>query len=443
MRAADISARLSPGARHVFETSMGRAEAALASLGVGAEAYRFVPGRIEVLGKHTDYAGGRSFTCAAERGFAVVFSGSDTPQLRIVDARDGRNATIPLLPEIEPAVGHWTNYPMTVARRLARDFGPLRRGVDLAFCSTLPKSAGLSTSSALITAVFLALSEANDLPAHPTFRDAVPSPEALAGYLGSIENGAPFGPLSGDRGVGTTGGSEDHTAILLSRAGHLTCYRYTPVTALMRVELPGHLTFVVVASGIAAEKTGTARERYNRGAELVSDLVHLWNGASGRSDRTLHDALTSAPDALARLRALVTSVTDSGRRDALARRLEHYVLEEQQLLPAALAALDAGRIETFGVLVDRSQRAAEDLLGNQVPETVTLARLARELGAHAASAFGAGFGGSVWALVDADSAGTFLDTWLERYARAHPGAAPHASGFVTRPGPGALTRDRA
>lgn len=439
MRPADISARLSPGARPAFEASMARAEAAIASLGVAPAAYRFVPGRIEVLGKHTDYAGGRSLTCAAERGFAVAFSPSDTSRLRIVDARDGRHATIPLAPDVEPAVGHWTNYPMTVVRRLARDVGPLRHGVDLAFCSTLPKSAGLSTSSALITAVFLALWEVNDLPAHPTFQDAVPSAEALAGYLGSIENGAPFGPLSGDRGVGTTGGSEDHTAILLSRAGHLTCYRYSPVTTLASVQLPGHLTFVVAASGIAAEKTGTARERYNRAAELVGEIVRLWNDASGRSDPTLHAALASAPDALAQMRALLTSMPDQGRSDALTRRLEHYVLEEQQILPAALAALDAGRIGTFGVLVERSQRAAEDLLGNQVPETITLARLARELGAHAASAFGAGFGGSVWALVDADSAEPFLDAWLERYAGVHPAAARHASGFVTRPGPGALT----
>ncbi len=439
MGVAEISARLSPGARPVFEASMARAEAALATLGTGAAAHRFVPGRIEVLGKHTDYAGGRSLTCAAERGFAVAYTGSDTPLLRIVDARDGRHAAIPLTPDIEPAAGHWTNYPMTVARRLARDVGPLRRGVDLAFCSTLPKSAGLSTSSALITAVFLALSEVNDLPDHPKFREAVPSAGALAGYLGSIENGAPFGPLSGDRGVGTIGGSEDHTAILMSRAGHLTCYRYTPVTALTIVELPGHLAFVVAASGIAAEKTGAARERYNRAAELVSDIVRLWNAESGRRDPTLHAALASAPDALARVRALVTSVSEPARRAALARRLEHYVLEEQQILPAALAALDAGRIETFGTLVDRSQRAAEDLLGNQVPETVTLARLARELGAHAASAFGAGFGGSVWALVDADAAETFMNAWLERYAHVHPGAARRASGFVTRPGPGALT----
>ena len=107
------------------------------------------------------------------------------------------------------------------------------------------------------------------------------------------------------------------------------------------------------------------------------------------------------------------------------------------MLPAAVEALAAGRLTEFGVLVDRSQRAAEDLLGNQVPETIALARLAREGGAHAASAFGAGFGGSVWALVDVSRAEEFAQQWLSAYGRRHPDAAVRATAFVTRPGQGA------
>ena len=61
----------------------------------------------------------------------------------------------------------------------------------------------------------------------------------------------------------------------------------------------------------------------------------------------------------------------------------------------------------FGKLVDESQVAAEELLGNQVPETISLAKHARALGAYAASAFGAGFGGSVWALVSRSEAEQF------------------------------------
>ena len=72
-----------------------------------------------------------------------------------------------------------------------------------------------------------------------------------------------------------------------------------------------------------------------------------------------------------------------------------------------------------------------------MPETIALARLAREGGAHAASAFGAGFGGSVWALVDAAGAEEFRDDWLARYAALHPIAAARADAFITRPGPGA------
>lgn len=60
--------------------------------------------------------------------------------------------------------------------------------------------------------------------------------------------------------------------------------------------------------------------------------------------------------------------------------------------------------------------------------------LARELGAHAAAGFGAGFGGSVWALVDAADADAFGERWLGRYLAEFPAVADTASTLVTRPG---------
>ena len=77
------------------------------------------------------------------------------------------------------------------------------------------------------------------------------------------------------------------------------------------------------------------------------------------------------------------------------------------IVPGAADALAEGDLDRFGALVDRSQAGAEAALGNQVPETIHLQRSARRLGARAASAFGAGFGGSVWALVAATGAETF------------------------------------
>jgi len=434
-------AQLSPANRHHAEQALARASEALkATSGVEPSGRLWVPGRIEVLGKHTDYAGGRSLTCAVERGFAVAFTPRSTAEVRIIDAHDRRHAQFALADNLTPPVGEWINYPMTVARRLARNFPGLATGADIAFYSNLPRAAGLSTSSALITAVYLALTSVNDLPSRPAFQQALPSDVSVAGYLGSIENGQAFGTLAGDSGVGKFGGSEDHTAILLSLAGALGSYHYRPVTRLRQIALDPDLIFVVASSGIVADKTGGAREDYNRASNLVRALLALWQQATGRGDATLADALASAPDAAEKMRGLaVSSPHDDFSPVQLGNRLEHFITEDGQIIPAALEALAAGDLDQFGQLVDRSQEASARLLGNQVPETIALARLAREHGALASSAFGAGFGGSVWALTHFEEAEAFGHAWKVAYTKAHPGPARHSTFFMTRPGPGAGT----
>jgi galactokinase len=107
-------------------------------------------------------------------------------------------------------------------------------------------------------------------------------------------------------------------------------------------------------------------------------------------------------------------------------------------VPAAAAAFEAGNAATFGDTVARSHAGAERFLGNQVPETIGLAASARALGAIAASAFGAGFGGSVWALVPAGQADGFRSSWEKDYRRRFPAAASSGEFFVTRAGPGLL-----
>ncbi len=137
------------------------------------------------------------------------------------------------------------------------------------------------------------------------------------------------------------------------------------------------------------------------------------------------------------LRAHLASVShETYAADELATRLDHFAAESALIEPAgdALAAAD---VEEFGRLVDRSQQLSEDLLGNQIPETSGLARLARESGALAASAFGAGFGGSVWALVKAPEADDFLATWSAAY-RKDFAAGSTSQFFHTLPGPAAF-----
>ncbi len=404
----------------------------------------FVPGRIEVLGKHTDYAGGRSLLCAVEQGFTVAVAPRADGVIRIINVDRADEMTCAWDQWLEPSIGQWTNYPMTVVRRVARNFASARLGADVAFVSDLPPSAGMSSSSAFMIAVFLALAEVNRLAVQPGYRSEIRGPEDLAAYLATIENGRSFGRLTGDRGVGTFGGSEDHTAILCCRADELAQYAFGPVRLERTVPFPSGHTLVVAASGVVAEKTGNVRDKYNRLSLAVQAILEHWRADSGRNDPTLEAAARSSPDAVDRIRGALARTTDSTFSSTeLLDRFDQFRQESLELVPLAATALIAGDLAGFGTCVDRSQRCAEQLLGNQVAETAALQRLAREHGAVAASAFGAGFGGSVWAMVPESRVDTFRDGWRSAYLSAFPAHAAHAMFIVTHAGPGAMSVSRA
>lgn len=392
----------------------------------------FVPGRIEILGKHTDYAGGRSLLCATERGFKVMVNPRADTTITVTDAARGVNDLLALDPELASAQGHWSAYPRAVARRVARNFPRARRGADIVFENDLPQAAGLGSSSAFITAIFLALSAVNDLEHDEAYASAIRTREDLATYLACIENGSSFGALDGDGGVGTAGGSEDHVAILCCERGHLKAYSFRPVRAETRVAMPAGFTFAVGASGVAAQKTGSAMDHYNRAAADAAILLERMQTIVGEPSASLGAAVAEAPEAVEELRRVLRF------EPRLLGRLEQFLEENLVIVPRAVDALAARDLAAFGVLVDRSQRLAEEGLRNQVPETVALARRARDLGAAAASAFGAGFGGSVWALVPSREAEQFVERWQLAYSREFPEVAGRGTFFTTWPGAPAI-----
>ena len=396
----------------------------------------FVPGRIEVLGKHTDYAGGRSLLCALERGMCVVARAREDKGVRVVDVVRGGSVAVSLRPDAAPLAG-WENYVSTVVGRMARNFPEAAQGADIAIASDLPSAAGLSSSSVLIVAVFTALADLNRLPDGETFRSELSTPEKLAEYLGCVENGQTYGTLSGARGVGTFGGSEDHTAILSSQPGALSRYRFCPVVSEGRVRLPDGCIFAIANSGVRASKTGSARDLYNRASRAAGAVLECWRSASGRDDASLGAVLQTVPGAAEHLRAVLETCGHGDfSAEELRIRFEQFLLESEVIVPGAASAVSSGDLQRFGELVDQSQQAAEQYLGNQVPETIALARSARELGAIAASAFGAGFGGSVWALVRAGQADEFLASWRSRYSTDFGNS--RSEFFLTAAGP-ALT----
>ena len=396
-----------------------------------------VPGRIEVLGKHVDYAGGRSLLCATSLGFTFEVRPTSDGRVRLRDRVSHQRTTIEVDP-VHDGTGRgpvWSKYPRAVVRRVLGDFPEVGLvGCDIEFSSDVPSAAGLSSSSAFTTGVLLCLDAVSDVLDSDRARAAIPSLPDLADYVGAIESGRPFPGLQVEKakGVGVRGGSQDHTAILCSRPGALLQARFGPVELERYVAMPSGLVFVIGVSGVRASKAAGARARYNRLSDLATRIAELWRADTGSSEPHLGAILDTGPDASARLRGILER---DGWEDAAAmiRRVEQFRVETRELVPGVVEALEREDLDALGEKVAMSQRLAETHLGNQVPETVHLAESAREAGAIAASAFGAGFGGAVWALVDEGRVESFVNAWGAAYRTAFPRRSSRARFVVTRP----------
>lgn len=371
----------------------------------------FVPGRLEVFGKHTDYAGGRTLVAAAPRGFAVAASPRGDGTVRVVDAWRGESL------QLDPArdgtrLSGWRHYVDTTARRLARNFPRQPFGADIVIASDLPSASGMSSSSALVVGVAEALGRVAGIQKTPEWKRNIRGPLDAAGYYACIENGRSFGSLAGDAGVGTHGGSEDHAAILNGRSGHVLGFAFVPARALGAAHVPDEWRFVIGTCGVRANKTGRAQESYNRLSEDAGALLELWNRRGGSRAISLAATL-AAPGAADDLRRMAGN---------LGPRLDHFIREDARIGPA-MTAFERGDAAELGRLSADSQDDAEHLLGNQIPETIALAAAARQAGAFAACSFGAGFGGAVWALVERADADAFAARWTKDAFQMAPGGA--------------------
>ncbi len=387
----------------------------------------WVPGRIEVFGKHTDYAGGESLTCASEQGIAALVERHEKASLIIHDVARGLEAEFAYNKLVQD--GSWTIYPFTVLKRVISDFGMPEHGIRLVISSDLPSASGMSSSSCLVVAVLLGLlSEGgySDLP----FSDVA----AFAGYAGAVESGAPFLTSSADAesrsGVGTRGGSQDHTAILLSESETLGLYGYHPVQRFEQIVFPDDCTFVIGGSGVKANKTGSAREAYNRASDMAAEVARLYSVDVDEHFPTM-GAMMASP--YFDRESLRWAIPDNDLWD----RYQQFEREVDYVIPEAIRAIKASDWDTFGHVADNSQRMASDWLLNQIPETNALVRLARGLGAYGANGFGAGFGGAVWALVKKESALQFKSDWATAYRSAYPQHGDQSIFLLNSPGPGA------
>ena len=161
----------------------------------------------------------------------------------------------------------------------------------------------------------------------------------------------------------------------------------------------------------------------------------IYNAAYQTQHDTLGDIVQGIPFPT---EAFLKIPRSNAAPDKLADRVRQFVIESEAIIPQAADALARNDLRKFGQLVDISHVNSRELLWNIIPETDYLQQSARKLGAIAASGFGAGFGGSVWALVTAADVDMFCERWNAAYHTAFTGVAHRGQMFDTFTSPSAF-----
>jgi galactokinase len=312
----------------------------------------FGPGRVNLIGEHTDYNGGLALPFAIDRGVTVEAEPLAGGEVR-VEARDlGETDAFPVAAP-EPAEG-WRAFVRGTAAEL-RAAGVPVPGARLAFSGDVPLGSGLSSSAALEAALCLALLALAGVEE--------PDRTELAKLCSRVENDW----------VGAETGLLDQLASLRGRAGAAIRIDFSTL-AVEPVPLQlGEWRLVTLESG--AEHTHAAGGYNERRAECRAACEALGIAHLSAGD----------PEAAARLPA------------PLDRRARH-VLAENARVDAMVEALRAGDLRAAGALLDASHASLRDDYEASVPAVEeTVARLKRA-GAAGARMVGGGFGGSVLAL---------------------------------------------
>ncbi len=330
------------------------------------------PGRVNLIGEHTDYNDGFVLPFAIDRRTYVALGTRDDRRVRVASTLDpdavdvGLDDLDTLFPTetgAHPAVPEWAAYPLGVAWAMRTD--PSGRsatgGVDIAIASDVPIGAGLSSSAAIEGATAAALNEVWRVGLDGT---------ALARVGRTAENKA----------VGAPTGIMDQMASMLGRSDaaiFLDCRSLATEVVPLGFADAG-LGILVVDTGVEhSHATGGYRERREsceRGAAIL--------GVTALRDVSIDD--------LDRAAALLDDVTF--------RRVRHVVTENQRVLDTVRTLRDVGP-GAIGSLLNASHASMRDDFEISIPELDTAVAAAVEAGAIGARMTGGGFGGAAIALV--------------------------------------------
>ena len=361
------------------------------------------PGRVNLIGEHTDYNDGWVFPAALEMGTIVAAGPRDDGRLRVVARRLGE-ADEAALDDLRPRQGPpWARYVRGVAALLAES-GPLP-GANLVIDGDLPLGSGLSSSASLELGVAAALLALAGRPLERT---------ALARLGQRVENEI----------IGLQSGIMDQLAVAGGVAGHallIDCRSY----AVEPVAVPPAVRILVLDSAAPRALAGSA---YNeRRAQCESAVAKLRAARPDLPDlRALRDV---TPELLA---------AEGRRLDGVELRRARHVVSENERVLAGVAALRRGDAAAFGRLMVASHESLRDDYEVSGPELDALTAIALDTpGVLGARLTGAGFGGCCVALAASEQAAAAAESIAARYraASGRPGVA-----YVSALGAGVAAR---
>ena len=386
--------------------------------GYGPQFIVRAPGRVNLIGEHTDYNGYPVLPMAIDRDFVLIIAARSDSSVELQNENPlfGERTFAAGFPVAPSHQGDWANYVKAAVHGVleAGLVDPKNAvGFQALVGGTIPESAGLSSSSALVVASALAFLEANK---------AKVDRQILADLLARAE-----------RYVGSEGGGMDQAVSLLAEPGKALRIDFFPLRT-EAVRLPEEITFVVCNSLIRAPKSDTVRYAYNRrviecrlARALLSNVVAQKTGKSNAAIRLSDlsakrlgmepgvlnemalEGIGELPLSLQDIAHRLGETVETVERDNCAlrdgtllkepsegfrvwNRYRHVVTEAERVNLAAKALQD-GTIAEIGSLMNHSHASCRDDYEISCPELEALVSIARDHGALGARLTGAGFGG--------------------------------------------------
>lgn len=352
----------------------------------------FAPGRVNLIGEHTDYNGGHVFPCALTIGTYLVARKRDDNQLRFYSKNFPKSGVAKSdLEKLEPGIDgdRWISYPKAIMWTFVQKGFTLKKGYDLFFYGNIPNSSGLSSSSSIgvVTGVML-----KDMLGIETISMA--DIALYAQYAENNYNGVNCGIM--DQFIIAMGKKD--SAIYLDTATLI--YEYAPVKL-------DNARIVIACSN---KKRGLGDSKYNeRRSQCEAALADI---------QKIHEVDTLGDLSIEDFENVKEYISDP----ICAVRAKHAAYENQRTI-AAVEALKNNDIETFGRLMKESHISLRDDYEVTGVELDTLVETAWECeGVIGARMTGAGFGGCTVNIVEKDSIDSFIkkvgDTYLEKIGYA-------------------------